>query len=353
MSVLSVEPMTPPRTDASPIFEFFRGVYATELLTAAVAHFDLFGLLAKAPLDAGSLGAALGLDSRPVVVLTTALRAMGLLRQDPDGRLAPTELALEHLAPGVPFDVSGYIALASGSPGVREMVERLRSNQHGILSQAGTGAAFIFREGIDSAMEREGSARELTLALAGRARNVAPVLAAKYPLPRARMLLDVGGGNGLYSVAYLRAHPELRAIVWDRPEVVKVAEEFAVEYGVKDRLECLAGDMFAEEVPPSDTILLSNVLHDWDVPEASALTGRLAHAVPPDGQLLIHDVFLDDDLGGPLAIALYSAALFTITEGRAYSAAEYRAWLEKGGLVPGPIVPTAIHLGVLPATPRA
>jgi hypothetical protein len=66
----------------------------------------------------------------------------------------------------------------------------------------------------------------------------------------------------------------------------------------------------------------------------------------------VEDDEADDDLGGPLEIALYSAALFALTEGRAYSAAEYRSWLVKGGLVPGPIVPTAIHLGVLPATPK-
>jgi hypothetical protein len=64
---------------------------------------------------------------------------------------------------------------------------------------------------------------------------------------------------------------------------------------------------------------------------------------------LIHDVFLNDALDGPLPVALYSAALFSLTEGRAYSAAEYRGWLESAGLTPGPLVPTLIHCGVLPA----
>ena len=39
-----------------------------------------------------------------------------------------------------------------------------------------------------------------------------------------------------------------------------------------------------------------------------------------------------------------------LTEGRAYSAAEYRAWLSEAGLTPGAIVPTLVHCGVLPAT---
>ena len=57
--------------------------------------------------------------------------------------------------------------------------------------------------------------------------------------------------------------------------------------------------------------------------------------------------FLNDDLGGPLPIALYSASLFSFTEGRAYSAAEYSGWLSEAGLQPQPIVPTKVHCGVL------
>jgi len=66
------------------------------------------------------------------------------------------------------------------------------------------------------------------------------------------------------------------------------------------------------------------------------------------GKLLIHDVFLDDDLGGPLPVAFYSASLFQLTEGRAYSAGEYRTWLRDAGFVPDGVVPTLVHCGVLP-----
>ena len=62
-------------------------------------------------------------------------------------------------------------------------------------------------------MEAEASARFLTLSLAGRAKNVAPVLAERVPLDDARTLLDVGGGSGIYSIAWLRRHPALQAIV--------------------------------------------------------------------------------------------------------------------------------------------
>jgi hypothetical protein len=335
-----------PSIDATPIFEHFRGHYATELLTAAVHVFDVFGRLAARLCLEDDFRRELGLAERPAVVLFTALKAMGLLTRDGQGQLELTPLAREHLVPGAPFDVSDYLGLGADTPGVREMTTRLKTNRPAGADDD-KGAAFIYREGIESAMEREASARGLTLALAGRAKNVAPRLAQVVPLDDAAVLLDVGAGTGIYCIACLQQNPRLRGIVWDRPEVLKVAAEMAQAYGVADRLECRAGDMFADAVPAADVVLLSNILHDWDVPQCRELVGRCAAALPADGRLIIHDVFLNDALDGPLPIALYSASLFSVTEGRAYSAGEYRSWLREAGLTPGKVVPTLIHCGAL------
>jgi ubiquinone/menaquinone biosynthesis C-methylase UbiE len=340
-----------PQTDPTRLFEHFRGCYATELLTAAVAHFGVFGRLAESPLSPDDLRAAVGLAERPHVVLLTALRAMGLIAMH-EGQLSLTPLAAEHLVPGGAFDVGDYIGLAAQSPGVLAMVERLKTNKPANFDNA-AGAAFIYRDGLASAMEQAESARHFTLALAGRAKNVAPHLAAKVDLSQAKCLLDVGGGTGIYSIALLQKYPKLRAIVLDRPEVLHVAEEMSLQSGAADRLELLPGDMFADAPPRDcDVVLLSNILHDWDVTQCRELIDRCAAVLPGGGRLLIHDVFLNDALDGPLAIALYSAALFTLTEGRAYSAAEYRTWLEDAGLTASPVVPTLIHCGVISGMKR-
>lgn len=340
-----------PDVDPTPLFELFRGNYATELLTASVAHFNLFGRLSKRPLSFDALRNELGLAERPFLVLVTALRAMGLLATDKAGLLTLTALARDHLVAGAPFDVSDYISLAADSPGVTEMVERLRTNRPAGADAAGAGTAFIYREGVRSAMEHDELARFFTLALSGRAKNVAPALARCISLAAASVLLDVGCGTGIYSFALLQQHPHLRAILFDRPEVLKVAAELAQEYGVADRVEYFAGDMFGSvPYPAADAVLLSNVLHDWDVPECRVLIRRCAGSLPVGGRLLIHDVFLNDALDGPLPVALYSSALFSLTEGRAYSAAEYREWLVEAGLAPADVVPTLVHCGVLVGT---
>jgi len=341
--------LTRPATDPTRIFEHFRNGYATDLLAVAAADFDVFGRLAKGPKSFDELRSEIGLADRAANILFTALRAMDLLAVNADGKLDLTPAAREHLVPGAYFEVGGYIGLVAEAPNVRALAERLRTNRPAASSADDQGAAFIFREGMESAMDREASARRLTLSLAGRAKNVAPYLAANVPLGDAKLLLDVGGGTGIYSIACVQQNPNLRAVVWDRPEVLKVAGEMVEAYGVADRIDLVPGDMFADPVPPgADVVLLSNILHDWDVPECRALLKRCAGALPTGGRVLIHDVFLDDDLGGPLPVALYSAALFTLTEGRAYSAGEYRGWLREAGFTPADqVVSTLVHCGVL------
>ena len=322
--------------------------FATELLAAAVCSplRPLRPAWSARPAAevAPELAGDLGLSDRATVVLTTALRAMGLLAAS-DGRLSLTELAREHLLPGAPFDLGDYIGLAAQNAGVVEMVERLRTNRPATM--AGGGMAYIYREGIVSAMDAADSARHFTLALAGRAKNIAPLLAQAVDLSQAETLVDVGGGSGIYAIALLQRYPKLRAVLLDRAEVLKVAEEMAANYGVADRLECRAGDMFREPLPGADAVLLSNILHDWDVAECRQLISQCAAALRPGGQVLIHDAYLNDALDGPLPLALYSAALFSLTEGRLYSAAEYGGWLREAGLSPQPVRATLASWGVL------
>ena len=176
--------MKKPSSDPTPIFEHFRGAHATELLTAAVAHFDLFEHFAEGPIARRELRARLGLAERPFVVLTTALKAMQVLEQsgaphDEASTFRLSSLADGHLCPGSEFYVGDYIRLAADAPNVLAMVERLRTNRPAGSEPDEDGAAYIYRDDIESAMEEEASARFLTLALAGRARNCAPFLAER------------------------------------------------------------------------------------------------------------------------------------------------------------------------------
>jgi hypothetical protein len=131
---------------------------------------------------------------------------------------------------------------------------------------------------------------------------------------------------------------------------LRIARELAGRESLSDRVQLLPGDMFADPVPAGcDAMLLSNILHDWDIPECRKLVSRLAEALPSGGRILIQDAFLNDSLDGPLNVALFSANLFCVTEGRCYSAAEYGAWLKEAGLQVQPLLRTIADCAVLPA----
>ncbi len=340
-------PMTVPQIDPAPVFELFRGNYATELLTASVVHFNIFEEIGPNRIDGEILRNKLGFHKRSWNVLLTSLKAFGLIEEE-DRKIFLTELAKNSLLKSAKHSIAAYIGLSAQAPGVIEMVNRLKTAIPIHSDKPDVGVAFIFREGIDSAMDKTESAMNLTLSLSGRAMNVAPVLAQKYPLTNSNLFLDVGAGSGLYSIAFLEKNQALNAILWDGPEVLKVAQQFIKQAGLSDRSNCLSGNMFADPVPKNvDVILLSNILHDWDEPECIILINKLAKSLPKGGKILLHDVFLNDSLDGPLEIALYSAALFTLTEGRAYSKKEYQLWFNAAGMTLVEIIPTLAHCGVM------
>ena len=214
--------VTTPSIDPTSIFELFRGSYGSELLTAAVCHFNVFDRLSSGSRSWTQLCDVLQLAPRSTHVLTTALRAFGMLTTNADGELSLTALAREHLVHGAPFDVGDYIGAAADSLGVQTMVECLRTNRPlGSYNESGVG--FIYRDGIRSAMDTASFARHFTLLLASRAKNVAPVLAQRISMDGVSKILDVGGGTGIYTIALFQKHPSLRGVILDRPEVLKIA----------------------------------------------------------------------------------------------------------------------------------
>lgn len=64
-------------------------------------------------------------------------------------------------------------------------------------------------------MDDPEAARFFTMALAGRARYLSPIVAAKIP-KREGHLLDIAGGIGLYTYEWLMINPTSRATIFDR-----------------------------------------------------------------------------------------------------------------------------------------
>ena len=242
--------------DPTPIFELFRGNYATELLTAAVAHFDLFARLAQPAASAWRVAPSeLELAERPAVVLTGGAAGDGpVAPQDPAARLNLTDRWPANIwcpaASSTSAIMSGWSAESRawsrwssgcGPTGPRAPNPRSRA------------AAFIYRAGLDSAMEKEATARRFTLALGrpGRERRAGPCAAA-FLWPARGCCSTSAAAPASTALPAWSVIRDLQAIVWDRPEVLKVAAEMARRRAWPTGWNCRPGDMFAD--PSADRL---------------------------------------------------------------------------------------------------
>ncbi|GAA4417830.1 hypothetical protein GCM10023187_50610 [Nibrella viscosa] len=280
----------------------------------------------------------LGLKERPAMVLFPALCAMDMLSYNDSGQLQLTEGGCYLTQQSVPT-LAGYVGLEKSDPAVLEMVERLK---HDGPLEAPSGIAYVKEGEGPSPMDDPEVARRLTLALAGRAQILAPIVADKLPKHNGH-LVDVAGGSGFFTYEWLLVNPDATATVLDRPQVLAVAAECLFTFSqsgrhgahtVPERVTFLPGDMLTDELPQTDLLLAASLFHDWPTETCQLLARRFADALVSGGELWVHDAFLDDTMDGPQAVTDYSAQLFWVTKGRAYSRNEYRQWFAEAGLMP-------------------
>jgi C-methyltransferase len=118
--------------------------------------------------------------------------------------------------------------------------------------------------------------------------DIAAVLGT-YDFSRFNTVADIGGGHGHLLAAILDAAPSTQGILFDLPEVIN---NLTIKH---DRLTPMAGDFFADPLPPADVYLLMEVLHDWTDEKCRAILGAIRRAAPPGAKVLVIENVLSDD----------------------------------------------------------
>ena len=336
-------PTSPPGTDPLSIYRYRDGLYAADLLAAALVWLDLFTWLEGNPADRVVICKALDLRERPADVMLTLFVAMGFLRND-KGIYRLTDLAREHLVRTSPWFIGPYYASLKDRPVCKDFLAVLRTDK-----PANWGSLKDEKEWA-RAMEDAAFADQFTAAMDCRGVYLGQALARSLDLAGRRQLLDIAGGSGIYACSIVAGHATLRATVFEKPPVDRVAHRAIESRGFADRVTVLAGDMFTGKLPAGfDVHLISNVLHDWDVPVVKRLLSASYESLAPGGLLVIHDAHLDRDKSGPLPVAAYSAMLMHATEGRCYSVAEMEDYLGGTGFRQVKWTPTAADRSVITA----
>ncbi len=115
-----------------------------------------------------------------------------------------------------------------------------------------------------------------------------------YSFSNAGLIADIGAGNGSLLVEILKAHPHLKGIIFDQPELASKAEETMRRGHVATRCQVLSGDFFKVVPAGADIYLLSSVLFDWDDNRAETILRNIREATKADAHLLIYEIVMPE-----------------------------------------------------------
>ncbi|HEX5061428.1 MAG TPA: methyltransferase [Kofleriaceae bacterium] len=273
--------------------DFFR-----DAAVAAAHELGVFAALGQ-PRTVGDVATEIGVGARRLRRLLDVLVSFDVLARIRD-RYAAAHVPERPVVPPAGWGVLANVIRSDNPLALGDTVTTQRMHEH--LVSAGAPAA-----------------AELVTIIAG----LAPL----------RRLLDLGGGAGAYTRAWLAARSDATATLVDVPDVVALARDTLAPFG--DRAAFIAGDMRAVQLGESyDVALLANVLHLHDESIGAALCELAAKAIAPGGVVVVKDLRMDEGRAGPregLVFAL-NMALYT-PGGDVYESSRIRSWLIAAGLV--------------------
>lgn len=167
-------------------------------------------------------------------------------------------------------------------------------------------------------------------AMSGAAVIRANALLTTVDLSAVGTLVDVGGGQGRLLMAALETFPDLRGVLFDRPEVIPGAEATFTDTGVSDRCTLVSGDFFMCVPGGGDAYVLAQILHDWSDQEATVILQSCHRAMQPEARLWIVEQVIEpgDAFDRAKLIDLHMLVLFGAQE---RTADEYHSLLEAAG----------------------
>jgi acetylserotonin N-methyltransferase len=333
-------------SDDRPLWDLHLSAFVFCSLAAA-DELGIFDDLAAAPGNFEEVANRLGLNRRAVRTLLPLLASSGLLLQRL-GRYHISETARNFLLRASPFYWGPVLAL------IREVPMTHTSVTAALKAPETTANWDITTDKPTNAWSEGSIAPDLAKAIAAYMQanclSAALVTARQIDMSRTRRLLDVGGGSGCFSIALARANPTLRCTIMDLQGMCDVAMGYIHEAGVSDRVDARPVDMFRQEWPRGhDTILFSNIFHDWDFRACAKLAKKAYEALPAGGRILLHEMLLDDTHDGPPTAAAFSVYMLLATKGQQFTAAELSELLTSVGFVGIEVIPMHGYFAVIAA----
>jgi SAM-dependent methyltransferase len=336
-----------PLPPGSILYQLSIGHYVSRALHLA-AKLGIADQIAAGRRSAEALAAATGTHAAALRRVLRLLVSAGVFSEGDDGGFGLTPLG-DALRSDAPSSARALVMLFAGvalQDSWKELEYCVRTGQPAFRKHSPDGDAF-------SSFDPE-QAAIFDAAMATFAPQSAAAIAAACDLSRFERVVDVGGGNGAILLGLLGAHPKLRGVVFDRPQVEAGAKRKIAEAGLAERCEFVAGDFFESVPPGADAYLIKHVIHDWDDAQATVILRNIRRAMKPEARLLlaegVYPARIDTSLPSRGAAA-NDVNMLVATGGRQRSEPEFRALYAAAGFALEQILPTASPLCVVVGVP--
>jgi precorrin-6B methylase 2 len=297
------------------------------------AEMDLFTLLTPAPLSIREIAEKKQADPRGLAVLLDALAAMGFLVKEAEKYQCPASIS-RFLSGDAPESVLPMLQHMAGL-----------WTRWSKLTDVVRGRDVESMKPIATSRD-EHDMRAFIGAMHVVAKSLAPqVVAAIDPGP-CKALLDVGGALGTYTMAFLQAVPDMKATLFDRPEVIELSRKQLDDAGFLGRVTLVPGDFYADELPGGhDLALLSAIIHQNGPDQNVELFSKVFRALIPGGRIVVRDHIMAADRTSPKAGAIFAVNMLMVTPaGGTYTFDEVRKALTQAGFVRVRLLQTGEHM---------
>jgi 3-hydroxy-5-methyl-1-naphthoate 3-O-methyltransferase len=307
---MSMSPVTP-----EPIVQVCSGLWAAGVLKGAL-ELQVFDHIAAGTQQIDRLSQVLGAHPEALQVTLDALVALGFLETGGEGyRLTPTSATF--LVSSEPTYLGIFAAEILGDP----ILYNLYNNYRRVVTEGYRRDPWAYRTGSNDKVVR--NVRQLFTFGYPNAQAIADHQGWTADNPAALRLLDVGCGSAVHGLVALTRLPQARLVAQDWPVVLPVAQEFATQLGVADRVEMLAGDMRTVDFGgPYDVVFVGHILHNYDQDTDRELLRKCLGVLAPGGKVIVIEILAEAGEPASTAAWLFSTMMYVTQGTRSFSSAE-------------------------------
>lgn len=141
--------------------------------------------------------------------------------------------------------------------------------------------------------------------LLGRLQGTVRQMKALPEFTNADKLIDLGGGHGLFGIAFAQENQNLSVVIFDKPDVTPMTQTYIDRYNMGERVTTLSGDYTKDDLGSDYDIAFEACSFGGNSEDSKSFYRQVWKALR-DGGLFVRLTFtIDDDRTGPLSSLIW------------------------------------------------